>query len=74
MMFELNAICPVCGEEIFLDFEPEVGEIIYCPQCGSSCEVIRKDPLTLRELAGEAFEEYPEEEDFEEDIEDEEYL
>lgn len=49
-MEEVTAICPICGEEIILDTQPEIGEILYCPQCGVSCEVIRMEPLTLREI------------------------
>lgn len=52
-MEELNPICPICGEEIPLEYPPEMGEIIYCPQCGGSSEVIRTEPLTLQELKEE---------------------
>lgn len=63
-MEEQTAICPVCGEEILLDYRPEIGEIIYCPQCGASCEVLRNDPLTLRELEENNFLEEGNEEDY----------
>ncbi|MDP8216690.1 MAG: lysine biosynthesis protein LysW [Candidatus Kaelpia imicola] len=46
-MEELTAVCPACGEEILLDFTPEIGETISCPQCNTSSEIIRKNPLTL---------------------------
>jgi len=46
-MEELIAICPACGEEILLDFTPEIGEAVSCPQCNISSEVVRKNPLTL---------------------------
>ena len=49
-MEEINAICPICGEEIILDYTPEVGEVIYCPQCGGSSEVIRTEPFTLQKI------------------------
>ena len=63
-MEEQTVICPVCGEEILLDYRPEIGEIIYCPQCGASCEVLRNDPLTLRELEENNFLEEGNEEDY----------
>jgi lysine biosynthesis protein LysW len=46
-MEELAAICPACGEEILLDFAPEIGDMISCPQCNTSSEVVRKDPIAL---------------------------
>ena len=46
-MEDLVAICPACGEEIMLDFPPETGENILCPQCNTTLEVVRKDPLSL---------------------------
>ena len=46
-MQELTAICPNCGEEIILDFAPTRGEVVYCPHCGVSSEVIHTDPLSL---------------------------
>ncbi len=46
-MEEFVAICPACGEEILLDFTPEIGETVSCAQCNTSAEVIREDPLTL---------------------------
>ncbi|MDP8253631.1 MAG: lysine biosynthesis protein LysW [Candidatus Kaelpia aquatica] len=49
-MEELTAICPACGEEIILDFRPEIGEIISCSQCNTSSEVARKNPLTLKAI------------------------
>lgn len=61
-MEEVSVICPACGEEIFLDYLPEVGEVVYCTQCGRASEVIRTEPLTLQEVEnGEDF--LPEEEE-----------
>lgn len=62
-MQELNAICPICGEEIMLDYTPEIGEAIFCSQCGRSSEVIRVNPLTLQAIQeNENFSEFPEKE------------
>ncbi len=52
-MQEISAICPACKEEIIVDYTPETGEVISCPQCGVSSEVIRTDPLLLQEIAAE---------------------
>ena len=39
------AECPVCGAEIVLDDDIEIGEIIACDDCGSELEVTGKDRL-----------------------------
>ncbi len=39
------AECPVCGAEIVLDDDVEVGEIISCEDCGSELEVTGKDSV-----------------------------
>ena len=39
------AECPVCGADIALAADTEVGEIIACDDCGSELEVTGKDRL-----------------------------
>ncbi|RLE67886.1 MAG: hypothetical protein DRJ43_06565 [Thermoprotei archaeon] len=36
-----KAKCPVCGSIVDLGKEPEVGEVVECPDCGSEL-IIRK--------------------------------
>jgi alpha-aminoadipate carrier protein LysW len=39
------AECPVCGGEITLGPDAEVGEIVICDDCGSDLEVTGEDSV-----------------------------
>jgi alpha-aminoadipate carrier protein LysW len=41
--------CPVCGDDVTLPENVEVGEIVDCGACGAELEVIDTDPATLEE-------------------------
>lgn len=47
--------CPICGNEIEVPADTEIGELIDCDDCGSELEVVSLNPVT--------FEEAPEEEE-----------
>jgi len=47
------AECPVCGADIELDEDTEIGELIECPECGSELEVTGTDPFVLEEAPQE---------------------
>ena len=55
------AACVECEAEFDID-EPEVGEMVSCPECGLDMEVITIRPLEL-EAVTEAEEEEEEEEE-----------
>lgn len=40
--------CPECEYEISLDFAPQKGEKVTCPNCWAYLEVINVDPLELQ--------------------------
>lgn len=37
--------CPECGQEVRLRKAPHLGQIVICPACKSSLEVVDRDPL-----------------------------
>lgn len=41
----LMARCLECDSRIYFERKPEVGQIIVCPECESSLEVIRSSPI-----------------------------
>lgn len=41
----LMARCLECDSRIYFERRPEVGEIIVCPECETSLEVIRSSPI-----------------------------
>ncbi len=64
------ATCPECDAEIEVDeYDVDKGDIISCPECATSLEVIRVSPVEL-DVAPED-EEDEDEEDEDEDDEDE---
>ena len=60
------ATCPECDAEIEVDeYDVDKGELLSCPDCGSSLEVTGTSPLEL-ELASD-----DDEDDDEDDLDDE---
>jgi len=55
--------CPACGTVIKVEEDSYVGDIMYCPDCSIELEVVKIDPLKVREVKslvkgfGEEFEE-----------------
>ncbi len=49
-MEDINIICPLCKDEVILDTTPEIGEIVYCPHCQASLEVLKTVPITLKKI------------------------
>jgi len=62
------ALCVECEAEIDLD-DPDVGEIVSCPECGIEMEVISARPLEL-EMVTEAEEEEAADDEEESDWQD----
>lgn len=40
-------LCPDCGAELDLGEVHEVGDLVDCPNCGSTFELVALAPLTL---------------------------
>jgi alpha-aminoadipate carrier protein LysW len=59
----LMAACVECEAEFDIE-EPELGDLVSCPECGLDMEIITIKPLELEAVAEEEEEEEePEEED-----------
>lgn len=43
------APCAICGTDVDLPSDLEVGEIVDCLTCGSELEVVADDPAALEE-------------------------
>ena len=43
----LMARCPECDSRIYFERRPDTGQIIVCPECETSLEVIRANPVRL---------------------------
>jgi lysine biosynthesis protein LysW len=43
----LMARCPECDSRIYFERRPDTGEIIVCPECEASLEIIRNNPIRL---------------------------
>ena len=43
----LMARCPECDSRIYFDRRPDNGQIIVCPECESSLEVVNTNPIRL---------------------------
>jgi alpha-aminoadipate carrier protein LysW len=39
--------CPECSAQIGVDDEPQLNEIVQCPECGSELEVVKTSPVGL---------------------------
>jgi alpha-aminoadipate carrier protein LysW len=65
------ATCPECDAEIEVDeYDVDKGDLLSCPDCGSSLEVTGTSPIEL-ELASDEDDDDDEEEDDEDDEDDE---
>lgn len=62
--------CPECETDLDID-EDEVdeGEVVSCPECGTDFEVITTNPIELKSVGEDEYEE-EEDEEAEEDSED----
>lgn len=62
--------CPECETNLDIE-EDEVdeGEVVSCPECGSDFEVITVNPIELKAVEGEEYDE----EEMEEETEDGDY-
>jgi len=43
-----NAKCPLCGESIFFDTRPKIGQEFECENCESMLIVVNTDPVDLQ--------------------------
>ena len=43
----LMARCPECDSRVYFERRPDVGQIIVCPECETSLEVISANPVRL---------------------------
>lgn len=43
----ISARCPECDSRIYFEKTPDVGQMIACPECGTSLEVVESVPLKL---------------------------
>ncbi|MCL4868954.1 MAG: hypothetical protein KJ063_08305 [Anaerolineae bacterium] len=43
----LIASCPECHAQIRFQKQPELGDLITCPECSTMAEVIRETPIKL---------------------------
>jgi alpha-aminoadipate/glutamate carrier protein LysW len=70
------ATCPSCeAPDLEVDeYELEEGEIITCPECGSSLEVTGISPVELEVVSDDDDDDEEEDEDDEEDADEEESL
>lgn len=61
-------LCPECESDLDIE-EDEVdeGEIVSCPECGSDFEVVTTNPIELKAVEEEGYEEDEEEEEETED-------
>jgi alpha-aminoadipate carrier protein LysW len=66
--------CPECETDLDID-EDEVdeGEVVSCPECGTDFEVITTNPIELKAVDEEGYEDEEEDEESEEDSEDGDY-
>jgi alpha-aminoadipate carrier protein LysW len=42
-----RGICPECEAEVQVDEDTDKGDVVQCPDCGSSLEVVGLDPIEL---------------------------
>ncbi len=67
------ATCPECDADIPVDeYDVDKGDLISCPDCGSSLEVTNTSPLEFELAADEDEDEDEDEDDLDDEDEDEE--
>ena len=56
-------VCPECEADLDIE-EDEVdeGEIVSCPECGTDFEIVTVNPIELKPVEAEGYEEEEEEE------------
>jgi alpha-aminoadipate/glutamate carrier protein LysW len=55
--------CPECESDLDIDEEEvDEGEIVSCPECGTDFEVVTVNPLELKAVEEEGYDEEEEEE------------
>jgi alpha-aminoadipate carrier protein LysW len=66
--------CPECETDLDID-EDEVdeGEVVSCPECGTDFEVITINPIELKAVDEEEYDEDEDAEDADEESEDGDY-
>jgi alpha-aminoadipate/glutamate carrier protein LysW len=56
--------CPECETDLdFEEDEVDEGEVVSCPECGTDFEVITTNPIELKPVDEEVYEEDEDEED-----------
>jgi len=64
--------CPECETDLDIEEEDvDEGEIVSCPECGTDFEVVTTNPLELKPVEEEGYED--DEEEVEEESEDGDY-
>lgn len=43
----ISARCPECDSRIYFEKTPDMGQMLSCPECGTSLEVVKTRPLEL---------------------------
>ena len=63
--------CPECETDLDIE-EDEVdeGEVVSCPECGSDFEVITANPIELKPVDEEGYEEDDDDEKVDKDVDD----
>jgi alpha-aminoadipate carrier protein LysW len=55
--------CPECDTNLDLtEDEMDEGEVVSCPECGTEYEIVTINPIELKPVEGEGYEEEEEEE------------
>lgn len=68
----VSARCPECDARIYFEKTPDMGQMISCPECGTSLEVIRTRPLEL-DWAFEPEEIVNDYDDFDDEFDDDDF-
>ncbi len=66
--------CPECETDLDIDEEEvDEGEVVSCPECGTDFEVITTNPIELKPVDEEGYEDDEDDEDADEESEDGDY-
>ena len=62
--------CPECETDLDIDEEAvDEGEVVSCPECGNDYEIITVNPIELKQVEEEGYEDDEEEAETDEDDE-----